>query len=170
MWFALLGPLIFVDEAGRKATVSGGRQRVLLASLLLHANMPVSRDVLAELVWDGSPPSGATATLRSHVRRLRQALGPVAGPRVMTREPGYLIRVDEPELDVLRFEALCRKASAALRAGEWDDASAATARALELWRAAPLLDVPSRVLHQEFVPRLEQLYVQALEDRIEAAL
>ena len=70
----------------------------------------------------------------------------------------------------MEFEALCRDARAALRAGEWAGASAAAARALGLWRAAPLLDVPSEVLRSEFVPRLERLRLQVLEDRFDAGL
>ena len=79
MRFALLGTLMLDGGAGDPVVVPGARQRALLASLLLSANAPVSCDALAEAVWDGSPPPGATVTLRSHVRRLRQALGPRTG-------------------------------------------------------------------------------------------
>jgi DNA-binding SARP family transcriptional activator/Tfp pilus assembly protein PilF len=168
--FALLGTLMLADGAGDPVAVPGARQRALLASLLLSANVPVSCDALAEAVWDGSPPPGAPATLRSHVRRLRVALGPGAGGRITACDPGYLISVQEPELDVLRFEAACAGAGAARRAARWQEASAAAARAVGLWRGTPLLDVPSQVLRDRFVPRLEQLRVQALEDRAEADL
>ena len=167
--FALLGPLILADQAGDRV-VPGARQRVLLAALLLSANVPVSRDALAEAVWDGCPPAGAAATLRSHVRRLRRALGPEAGARITARDPGYLICVREPELDVLEFEALCRDAGAARRAARWAEACAAATAALELWRGAALLDVRSQVLRDQFLPRLEQLRLHVLEDRTEAAL
>ena len=169
MRFALLGPLTVSDPAGAQLTVPGPRQRVLLAVLLLHANRPVPADVLAELVWDGQPPAGYAVTLRSHVRRLRRTLGPGAA-QLWTREPGYLIQLAEADLDVLQFEALCQDAAAALRAARWPAASGAAGQALRLWRAEPLLDVPSQVLRDEFVPRLEQLRLQAFEDRIEADL
>jgi hypothetical protein len=144
--FALLGTLMLAGGAGDPVGVSGARQRALLASLLLSANVPVSPDALAEAVWDGSPPPGAAATLRSHIRRLRRALGPQAGARITACEPGYLISVREPELDVLGFEAACAEAGAARRAARWQEASAAEPRALVLWRGTPLLDVPSQVL------------------------
>ena len=168
--FALLGTLMLAGGAGDPVGVSGARQRALLASLLLSANVPVSYGALAEAVWDGSPPPGAATTLRSHIRRLRQALGPQAGARITACDPGYLISVQEPELDVLRFETACRDAGAARRAARWPEASAAAARALELWRGTPLLDVPSQVLRDRFVPGLEQMRLQALEDRAEADL
>src|SRR6516162_7869925 len=90
--FGLLGSLTLTDDAGNRA-LAGGRQRALLAALLLSANMPVSGDALIEVVWDGSPPPGAAATLRSHVRRLRQALGPSARTQLTARDPGYVICV-----------------------------------------------------------------------------
>ena len=170
LWFALLGTLKVVDGAGDPVAVSGARQRALLASLLLSANVPVSSDALVEAVWDGSPPAGAATTLRSCIRRLRQALGPRAGGRISACDPGYLIAVQEPELDVLCFERACRDSGAASRAARWQEASAAAARALELWRGTPLLDVSSQVLRDQFVPRLEQMRLQAFEDRIEADL
>ena len=169
MRFALLGPLVVADGEGNPAALAGPRLRVLLAALLLHANVPVPAGELAEMVWDGTPPAGAAATLRSYAARLRRALGDDPA-RIVARHPGYLIRAGRHELDVLQFEALCADARAALRAGQWTDASAAAARALGLWRAAPLLDIPSEALRGEFVPRLERLRLQALEDGFDAGL
>jgi DNA-binding SARP family transcriptional activator/tetratricopeptide (TPR) repeat protein len=169
MRFSLLGPLVVADSAGNPVTLGGPRLRVLLAALLLRANIPVPTGELAEVVWDGSPPPGAVTTLRSNVMRLRRALGDDA-TRIMAHGPGYLIRVDRLELDILQFEAFCRDTQVALRTGEWGDAAAAAARALWLWRAAPLLDVPSEALRGEFVPRLERLRLQVLEDRFDAGL
>jgi DNA-binding SARP family transcriptional activator/tetratricopeptide (TPR) repeat protein len=167
--FGLLGSLTLTDDAGNRA-LAGGRQRALLAALLLSANMPVSGDALIEVVWDGSPPPGAAATLRSHVRRLRQALGPSARTQLTARDPGYVICVQPTDLDVLEFEAFCREVAAARRAGRWAEVSAAAAAALKLWRGPPLQDVPSQMLRDQSVPRLEQLRLQVLEDRIEANL
>jgi DNA-binding SARP family transcriptional activator len=90
MWFAILGPLL-VHDGEITVDVPKGRQRVLLAALLIHTGKPVPADALAEMVWDGAPSSGAAITLRSHVLRLRRALRPRAGVRLMTRHPGYLL-------------------------------------------------------------------------------
>jgi DNA-binding SARP family transcriptional activator/tetratricopeptide (TPR) repeat protein len=166
----VLGPLSVVDEAGREIRPTAARQRVLLAALALQANRVVPADTLTELVWDGSPPDAAAITLRSYIRRLRLAVGPGWAARIVTRAPGYLCRADEQELDVLAFEALCRRAGAAVQERRWAQASDAAGRALALWRGAPLLDAPSQILRDAFVPRLEQLRVQVLEDRAEAGL
>ena len=169
MRFSLLGPLKVTGSSGGQAEVGGPRLRVLLAALLLHANVPVPADELAEVVWDGAPPPGAVPTLRSYVRRLRSALGDDA-TRIVARGPGYLIQLDRAELDVLEFEALCQDARAALGAEKLVHASATAMRALRLWQAPPLLDVPADALRGEFVPRLDQLRLQVLEDRFDAGL
>src|ERR1700758_3279714 len=118
MWFGVLGPVL-VRDGDSVIEVPAGRQRVLLAALLLRAGAVVSAGALAEAVWDGAPPPGAETTLRSHVMRLRRVLGPAAGARVVTRYPGYLIEAGEEEVDLLRFRRLCREGGAAARAGEW---------------------------------------------------
>lgn len=169
MRFGLLGALTVGGDDGGETVVSSPRQRVLLAALLLHANKPVSFDVLAEAVWDGRPPAGAPATLRSHVRHLRATLGMHAAG-LLARDPGYMFRVTESDLDTLRFEALCREAGAAHRSAQWSQASAAADVAVGLWRGTPLLDVPSQWLRDQFLPHFERLRLQVLEDRIEADL
>jgi DNA-binding SARP family transcriptional activator len=169
MRFELLGQLRVADEAGEPVEVPGTRLRVLLAALVLRANTPVGVEALIEEVWDGAPPTAAARTLSSHVGRLRRALGVEAG-RVVTHDPGYLLRVRRGELDASGFEACCREAGSALRETAWARTSDVAARALALWRGQPLLDVPSQLLRDRFAPRLEQLWLQVLEDHAEAEL
>ena len=170
MRLGVLGPLSVADDAGREILVAAARQRALLAVLLVRANRAVSTDELVELVWDGAPPPTGMRTVRSYMARLRHALGPAVAARIVTRDPGYLCRVATDEMDMLHFEALCARGREALRAREWAKTARATADALGLWRGTPLLDVPSQALRDQIVPRLEQLRVQALEDRITAEL
>jgi tetratricopeptide (TPR) repeat protein len=58
----------------------------------------------------------------------------------------------------------------AVREQRWAAALDAAAGALDLWRGAPLLDVPSQALRDSVLPHLEQLHTNALEDRAEARL
>jgi len=126
--FGLLGPIL-VSSAGSAAAVRAARQRTLLEALLLRANRVVAADELADQVWDGVPPAGAAATLPSYVLRLRRALGPVAGGRLQTRSPGYLIEVrEDSELDLRLFAALRRMAQDAAAGQDWSGAAAG-------WRA-----------------------------------
>jgi DNA-binding SARP family transcriptional activator len=169
MRFGVLGSLLVLDETGQEIVVPAGRLRILLAALLLHANHVVSLDELVAALWDGQAPDGAVRTARVHMTRLRRTLGPASG-RVVTRAPGYLVRVADGELDAQVFEALCREARAAAREQRWTRARQLLAEALGLWRGTPLADVPSESLRGQFVPRIEQQYLQAFEDRVEADL
>ncbi len=169
MWFGVLGPVV-ARNGNAVIGVPGGRQRVLLAALLMRAGQVLPTDALAEAVWDGSPPPEAVTTLRSHVSRLRRALGPVAGSRVLTRYPGYLIEASEQEVDLLRFDSLTRDGGAEARAGHWGRTWELLAEGLGLWRGEPLADVPSEVLRRDQLPRLERLRLQALEWRADAGL
>jgi DNA-binding SARP family transcriptional activator len=168
--FVLLGPLTLVHDTGERTTIRGARLRVLLAALLLHANEPVSTDALADALWDGAPPAAAATTLRGHVLRLRRALEPDAGNRIVALDPGYLMRVADSESDVLEFQKLCRSAGTAIRDQAWADAEADATAALARWQGTPLIDVPCQALRDAWMPRLKEARVQALEWRIEAGL
>ena len=133
MEFGLLGPLV-VRAGGSRVMVSAGKQRVLLAALLLRANEVVGAGELAQAVWQGQPPETARVTLQNYVKRLRQALGPLGYQRIVTRPAGYLIEVMPGELDVTRFTELQAAAVSAARAGAWDVVSAKLSEALGLWR------------------------------------
>jgi DNA-binding SARP family transcriptional activator/tetratricopeptide (TPR) repeat protein len=167
--FGLLGPLV-VRAGGSRVLVSAGKQRVLLAALLLRANEVVGAGELARAVWEGQPPETARVTLQNYVKRLRQALGPLGYQRIVTRPAGYLIEVMPGELDVTRFAELQAGAVSAARAGAWDVVSARLSEALGLWRGRPLADVPSGVLVAGAVPRLTEMRLEALEARVEADL
>src|SRR5579863_3389781 len=171
MQFGVLGSLqVAAGDHGEPNTVSAARLRALLVALLWRANQPVPTDELAELVWDGAPPGRAAEAIRALIMRLRRALGPQAGTRIVTRAPGYAIEISGDELDAWRFEALAQRAGAAVRARRWGQATETAAEALGLWRGTPLADVPSQLLRDRWVPHLEQLHVQALEWRIEGDL
>jgi len=167
--FGLLGPLV-VRSGGVRVTVSAGKQRVLLAALLVCPNQVVPAAELARFVWEGSPPETARVTLQNYVKRLRQAMGPAGYERIVTRPAGYLIEVGAGELDVARFGELAAAGRAAARAGAWEDASAQLGAALALWRGQPLADVPSRALALGAVPRLAEMRLDAAEAWIDAEL
>ena len=150
------------------------KQRVILAALALRAGQVASYDELAEIVWDGVPPSGARVAIRNYVKRLRQILGPDAGRRIVTRDPGYALEAGPDEVDALRFTALCSQGGEAIRQdatpgsdpGAWE----LLGEAIGLWRGNPLVDVPSNVLITAEVPRLDALRMQAQEWRMDAGL
>jgi len=172
-WVGVLGPLI-VRVDGVAVSVPAPKQRVILAALALRPGQVASYDELAEILWDGAPPAGARVAIRNYVKRLRHVLGPVAGRRIVTRDPGYAVDATPDEVDALRFTALCTKGGEAVRRGDCAAGTPGTwevlSEALDLWRGTPLLDVPSNVLLTAEVPRLEALRMQAQEWRMDAGL
>jgi DNA-binding SARP family transcriptional activator len=169
MEFGVLGPLT-VRCGGAEVPVAAGKQRAVLAALLLDAGRVVPVDELCDALWDAELPESARASVQNYVRRLRQALGDEGRDRIRTQPGGYLISVGAGELDVTRFEALARSAGAAARQGDWDDAAARARTALALWRGDPLADAGSAVLARREMPRLAELRLQAQEARAEADL
>jgi DNA-binding SARP family transcriptional activator/tetratricopeptide (TPR) repeat protein len=169
MNFGLLGPLE-VRCDGALMPVAAGKQRALLAALLLDGGQLVGLDQLVDVLWSDRPPPSARVTLQNHVMRLRQSLGSAGRARIATESGGYRIQVAAAELDVWRFEALLRQAREAGGAGSWLVAAQTAKAAIGLWRGEPLADVSSETLALREVPRLAELRLQALELRIDADL
>jgi DNA-binding SARP family transcriptional activator/tetratricopeptide (TPR) repeat protein len=167
--FCLLGPVV-VRRGGVALPVPRGRQRAVLAVLLLNAGRVVSVGEIAETLWGPAPLPSASATVRNYVKRLRGVLGDADQARIVTRSPGYAIRVDPGELDVARFEAMLEGARNAARGRSWETAADQARAALTLWRGEPLADVESEALTLREVPRLAELRLQAAELRIDAEL
>ncbi len=90
-------------------------QRSLLGVLLLHANETVSVDRLVDELWGERPPARATKLVQGYVSALRKRLGP---DRLVTRPPGYAVRVEPSELDSVEFERLVARAAPPLSA-QW---------------------------------------------------
>jgi SARP family transcriptional regulator, regulator of embCAB operon len=129
MDFRILGPLEVLD-GGHAVTLSGGKQRALLALFLLHANETLTTDRLIEELWGERPPANAAKAVQMHVSRLRKALAASAGNGaagdglLVTRERGYELRLDPDLLDAHRFERLVAEGRAAssaraTRSGRW---------------------------------------------------
>ena len=169
MWFAVLGPLL-VEHGATRVEVPAGKQRTLLAALLLSPNRVVSYDALAEAIWRLDPPPSSRVTTRNYIKRLRDALGPALGPRIVTRDPGYSIELADDELDLLAFDRETGLAQEAAKSGDWRAAAAACDAALALWRGEPFCDIPSETLRDSHLPHLTELRLRTLEARFEAGL
>lgn len=108
--YRVLGPLEVVDELGTPVVVGAARERAVLALLLLSANMVVSIERLSDSLFGDHPPEAASHALQVYVSRLRKALREAGQDGVLlTRPPGYLMRVDPQALDATRFEALVKR-------------------------------------------------------------
>jgi DNA-binding SARP family transcriptional activator/tetratricopeptide (TPR) repeat protein len=166
---AVLGPLA-VRRGGVDVALPAGKQRAVLAALLLSAGRVVSLDELAEAAWGDRPPASARVTLQNYVKRLRHAVGDTGRALIVTHPGGYRINLADDAVDVRRFEVLQRGAQEAAGAGEWQRAAEQLREALSLWRGEPLTNVPSDALLQREKPRLVEMHSEALEARIDADL
>lgn len=166
MEFGILGPLVIRDETGTR-TVSAAKQRVVLAVLLLRTGHVVPMETLADVLWDGRPPSSALPSLRNYVMRLRRSLG-TAGARILSRDGGYLVDIAEDEFDYLRFNRLRKEGASAFDRGDFEQASFALALALDQWRGPALSDVVSDVVQRDECPRLTADRLDALELKLRA--
>jgi DNA-binding SARP family transcriptional activator len=167
--FRVLGPLE-VAQGGSPVLVPPGKQRVVLAALLLHANRTVSIPELADKLWDGLPPADSRGTVQKYVMRLRRALAGT-DTAIHTEPDGYRIELFPGQLDLDRSDALVEQGVRAAKTGDPHAAAARLGEALQLWRAVPpLMNVASAALHRNEVPRLVEQYLQALELRIDVDL
>jgi DNA-binding SARP family transcriptional activator/pimeloyl-ACP methyl ester carboxylesterase len=165
MDFRLLGPLAVFDGPA-PLPIAAGKQRALLAVLLLHANRTVGREQLVDALWGEEVPESAQKMVQIHVSQLRKAL-PEA--RLLTRAPGYLLEAGDDEIDLARFERSVAGARRALSNGQAEQARALLGDALALWRGRALAEFSEPFARHEGA-RLEELRVAALEWRIEADL
>src|SRR5437016_6249 len=122
MEFRILGPLEVADN-GHVLSLGSGRQLALVGLLLVHRNEVVSTERLVDELWGESPPPTAGKIVRNYVSLLRKELG----DRLVTKSPGYLLRVEPGELDAERLEH-------AVEDGKIEQLNAA----LTLWRGTPL--------------------------------
>jgi DNA-binding SARP family transcriptional activator len=162
MEFRILGPLEVVAD-GRVLPVGRGRQRALLAILLLRANQIVPTERLIDDLWGGEPPSTAPKMVQMYVAELRRALGKDV---LRTASPGYTLQVEEHERDLDRFERMLAEA----RESDPTAAAALLRRALALWRGPPIGEFAYEAWAQTEIARLEELRLTALEDRFDADL
>jgi DNA-binding SARP family transcriptional activator/class 3 adenylate cyclase len=160
--FRILGPLEVLHD-GEALALGGRRPRSVLALLLLHAGEVVSTDLLIDELWGEEPPRTAMTSLQNTISQLRKVLG---ADRLLTRPPGYVLRIEDDELDLRRFERLVADAGGA----EPEERAQKLRRGLSLWRGAPLADFSFDSFAQGEINRFEELRLTVLEDRIDADL
>jgi predicted ATPase/DNA-binding SARP family transcriptional activator len=164
--FQVLGPFEAVVD-GDVVPLGGARPRLVLAALAARANSVVSSDRLVDIVWGDAPPESAHSTLQKYVYRLRSAVG---AERLVTRAPGYLLRIGEGESDASRFESLVAAAARLGAAGDLDEAHSSFDAALAMWRGPAWGEFADFDFARGEVARLDGLRAAAIDDRTEVAL
>src|SRR3954453_7431102 len=99
----VLGPLEIRGRGGREIKLPSGRERSLLALLLIHRGEVVSTDRIIDALWGARPPGTAMKAVQGYVSHLRRVLESEGGALV-TQSPGYALRASSVSLDASRFE------------------------------------------------------------------
>ncbi|HEY8473311.1 MAG TPA: BTAD domain-containing putative transcriptional regulator, partial [Natronosporangium sp.] len=165
MRFRILGP-IRVDLGGRELALTAGRERMLLAILLLHANQLVTGARLIDAIWPNDLPRHARNQLQGCVSRLRKRLAGAGftGQLIVTEPTGYRAVIEPDDLDLLVFRRQVEQARAAVGEQRYREASARYREALGLWRGP----MPDELGH--LAAAVEEERTQALEDCVAAEL
>jgi DNA-binding SARP family transcriptional activator len=158
--FRLLGPLE-ARSGGVPVELGGPKQRAVLAVLLLDAGRTVSTDRLIDALWGEEPPRTAPTSLQNFVSQLRKQLG---ADVLVTKPPGYLLRIDPLQVDVNRAQGLLVEA----RGSPPEERVEKLREAIDMWRGPPLEEFGFEVFAQGEIARLEELRLTLLEERIDA--
>lgn len=159
----VLGPLR-VTVNGTSVVPTARKARKLLAVLVLNQGRVVRVDAIEHELWGPDAPKSSATGVQNCVlqirKRIRRALG--GGDRcdpmaLLSTEPtGYRLAVPAEGYDLSRYRELVAQAGEAERAGALPEASALLQDALNLWRDAPLADVPQGAVLRWHVMRLEE--------------
>ena len=160
--FRLLGPLE-ASRDGEPIALGGHKQRALLALLLLNAGRVVSTERIVDELWGEDAPRTVTASLQNTVSALRKSLG---SELVVTRAPGYVLEAEAGASDLGRFELLVEST----RSADAADRARTLREALSLWRGDALAEFGGEPFGPREARRLEEVRLNALEERIQADL
>lgn len=170
--FNILGSLE-IRQHGVDCTPTAAKVRAVLALLLLRANQTVSQDAIFDWLWGDHPPRSAATTTQTYVYQLRALFERVgvqgsSEQLLITRPTGYLLSLDEDQLDATIFARFCEEGSALLDSGQPAEAARRLRCGLSLWRGPLLTDINVEDRMAADVAHLTELRMRALELRIEA--
>src|SRR5438034_2628737 len=170
MNFGILGATEVRDEA-RRVELPTGRARSLLALLILHTGEPVAAERIIDELWGEDPPRTAGTVVQGLISRLRRLLEPgraKGGPSAIlkTAGTGYCLAIAPESIDANRFKGLLDRA----RAATPKERSEILADALGMWRGPALADFTYEPFAQRAIAALEELRIQAIENRFDADL
>jgi DNA-binding SARP family transcriptional activator/streptogramin lyase len=168
MEFRVLGPLE-VHDGERRIPIAAGKQRALLAYLLVHRDTTISTDRLVDELWPSAPPATAAKIVRNLVSELRKQLG-ADGVAIVTDGGGYRLHVSAEQVDASRFEALTAQGRRLLEGGEAHRAAEVLSEALGMWRGVAFAGLGPEPFAEAEAARLEEVRLACLEERIEADL
>lgn len=160
---------VAVEVGGTAGTLTGQRQRAVLAYMILHANTNVTVGELTEALWASAPPMTARNTIQRFVADIRRRLGPAAH-RLQTTSSGYRLDVLDGESDVARARRAMDLGRDRLVAGNATAASAYFQSGLSEFRGQPLAGVGDVWFRGTAGDELDELRRSLREGSFEAGL
>jgi DNA-binding SARP family transcriptional activator len=165
MHFMVLGPLQITENGG--PIVLGGHQRSLLALLMVDVGRSVPVDRIVSEIWPDDPVETVRDSLYTYVSQLRRALGK---DRIVRSDGGYRLELfDTDKIDAVAFESAVKRARRLLGSNP-ETAGHLLDSGLGLWRGRPYEGFEDLASLVPEAARLEELQLNAEEDRIEAEL
>ncbi|WP_328774308.1 AfsR/SARP family transcriptional regulator [Streptomyces sp. NBC_00286] len=147
-----------------------GRQKVILAVLLLSEGRVAPTEQLIEAVWGGTPPPTARSQVQICISALRRTLAAaLPGRTIETHAYGYTLTVRDDDLDTRVFNRTVRAGQRAAADGRLNEGIALLQEALSIWRGSALADLPGLMMHSE-AARLEEKRLSAIEQRMEIGI
>lgn len=156
-----------VERDGEEISVVRPAQRRLLSLLALNAGRRIATDVLIDRFWPEHPPETARAAIQTHISGLRRVLG---DGHITTEGYGYLLNVEDENLDARRFDRLALSAKNHARNRDWEAALVTSDDALALWRDTPYQELSDDDFARADIARLTELRLALLELRTEALI
>ncbi|MGI9624963.1 MAG: BTAD domain-containing putative transcriptional regulator [Acidimicrobiales bacterium] len=174
MQFQILGPLEVVGDDGEFRRLSSPTQRALLAVLLIHRNQVLSADQIVTEIWGDDEDRPEPKSLQFHISKLRDGLDPDRGRGsdggvIRTRGSGYVLEASDDQVDSAAFENLIDDARA-VDSAKPRERREMLGSALAMWRGRVFEGVPEVASAGVETRRLGELWLVAVEDRIDTDL
>jgi DNA-binding NarL/FixJ family response regulator/DNA-binding winged helix-turn-helix (wHTH) protein len=167
--FRILGPLEVLDQ-GEPVPLGTLKERIVLGTLLLHANEIVSRTRLIDELWGESPPPTAKKAVNVYVSQLRKTLTRDGHDMIATVAGGYRLELEPERLDREHMQRLLADARGHVAAGELERAAELFREVLALWRGPTIPDLPFESSARVEVEQLDEVRLSALMERIDCDL
>ena len=155
----------------RSVTLSGEKQRAILAMLAIDVGRAVPVDRLIDSVWGENPPETVRASLQVHISQLRRAFADAGLPgAIETRRPGYVLVADREAIDLHRFNRYVEQARAAAYSGNLAEAGRLARSALADFGGAPFAGLRDRESFDAFAHHVEEHRLTMIELAVDADL
>ncbi|QKW08912.1 winged helix-turn-helix domain-containing protein [Streptomyces sp. NA04227] len=159
VWFGVLGQ-VEARRGPEPVRLRPGRERELLALLVLNAGRLLTAERVVDMLWE-DPPGSARAQVYNLVSGLRRALGPEI---LLTVDGGYRLEAAAHSSDLAEFRTASTRGRGAADQGASESAAELLTVALGRWRgealgdcAAPFAAAARQGLEDERLRALEAL-------------